>query len=293
MDFDTFIDTAWADHATDPNAVAQRLADGMALVGDESQLAALAKLAHHLHGEHLGEWRAGIDFIQHLCTLAPYVPQGESGQTVRLCVASLALSQQPMHELDSVSPTLSTSDRIRVGAMAAANLAERDTPRALHLFRASLDLAQHAGLAANDPMHRALAVAGHNLACTLEEKMPRSAEERELMVLAAQASRRCWELAGTWLEVERAEYRLAMTWLQAGDLVRARTHAQSCLGIVAANHGAALERFFGFEALGLVERVAGRQIEHAQSLMGARAAFAELEPADQAWCAASVDKLAA
>ena len=293
MDFGTFIDTAWADHAADPPAVAQRLADGMALVGDESQLAALAKLAHHLYGEHLGEWRAGIDFIEHLARLAPYLPQGESGQTVRLCVASLALSQQPMHEPGSVSPTLSTSDRIRVGAMAAANLAERDTPRALHLFRASLDLAQHAGLAADDPMHRALAVAGHNLACTLEEKTSRSAEERELMVLAAQASRRGWELAGTWLEVERAEYRLAMTWLQAGDLARARTHAQGCLGIVAANHGAALERFFGFEALGLVERAAGRQLEHAQALMDARAAFAELEHADQAWCAASIDKLAA
>lgn len=293
MDFGTFIDTAWADHATDPRAVAQRLTDGIALVGDESQLAALAKLAHHLHGEHLGEWRAGIDFIEHLATLAPHVAQGESGQTVRLCVASLALSQQPMHELDSMSPTLATSDRIRVGAMAAANLAERDTPRALHLFRASLDLAQHAGLAADDPMHRALAVAGNNLACTLEEKATRSAEERELMILAAQAARRCWELAGTWLEVERAEYRLAMTWLQAGDLARARTHAQSCLGIVAANHGAALERFFGFEALGLVERAAGRRIEHAQSLMDARTAFAELEDADQAWCAASVDKLAA
>jgi hypothetical protein len=142
-------------------------------------------------------------------------------------------------------------------------------------------------------MHRALAVTGHNIACTLEEKAERNGDERDLMILAAQTSRRHWAIAGTWLETERAEYRLANTWLQAGDLTRAREHAQACLEIVAAHDGAALERFFGWEALGLVERAAGNSAGHAQALVHARAAFAELAESDKAWCAASLDKLAA
>lgn len=37
------------------------------------------------------------------------------------------------------------------------------------------------------------------------------------MLLAAQTARKFWEQAGTWLQVEKAEYRLSMTYLQAGD----------------------------------------------------------------------------
>lgn len=289
MDFSTFIDAAWADHAADARAVALRLEEGMALATDEAQLARLANLAHHLHGEHLGEWRTGIAFMQRLSTLPSFTAAGESGQTVRRCVASLDLSERSNFDLDS----LSLSDRIRVAAMAAANLVERDTPRAMQLFRHALAQAEHSGLGAADAMNRALAVAGHNLACTLEEKPARSAAERELMILAAQTSRRYWERAGSWLEVERAEYRLAMTWLQAGDMARARAHAQACLNIVAANQGEALERFFGWEAMGWVERAVANPSGQALALAQARAAFAELDESDQAGCAASLDKLAA
>ena len=289
MDFSTFIDAAWADHAADARAVALRLEHAMTLAVDEAQLARLANLAHHLHGEHFGEWHEGVLFMQRLASLPPFVAEGESGQAVRRCVASLSLCERADFDLDS----LSLSERICVGAMAAANLAERDTARALQLFQHALTQAEHSGLGAADAMNRALAVAGHNLACTLEEKPVRSAAERELMLLAAQASRRYWERAGTWLEVERAEYRLAMSWLQAGDMARAGTHAQACLSIVAANHGAALERFFGWEALGRVERAGANPSGQASALAQARAAFAELDESDQAECAASLDKLAA
>ena len=289
MDFNAFIDAAWADHAADARAVALRLEEGMVLAADEAQLARLANLAHHVHGEHLGEWHKGVLFLQRLTSLPPFVAEGESGQAVRRCVASLSLCERADFDLDS----LSLSDRIRVAAMAAANLAERDTPRAMNAFQQALAQAEHSGLGAADAMNRALAVAGHNLACTLEEKPARSAAERELMILAAQTSRRYWERAGTWLEVERAEYRLAMSWLRAGDPAHARAHAQACLDIVAAHDGAALERFFGWEALGQVQRATANPSGWVQALAQARAAFAELDESDQAGCAASLDKLAA
>ena len=77
----------------------------------------------------------------------------------------------------------------------------------------------------------------------------------------------------------------------ADDLAQARTHAQQCLEIVATNDGAALERFFGWEALGRVERAAGNATGHAQALAQAEQAFAGLEEGDRGWCQASLDAL--
>lgn len=289
MDFGTFSSEAWAQHATDPGAVARRLDAGAALVQDEAQLNALMHLAHHVHGDHLGAWRAGIAFIERLAAHPMFVPGGPSGQAQTRYLASLRLCEGDAAVLE----TLATSDRIRVGAIAGSALAERDTARASRLLQEALALAEAAKLPASDPVNRALAATGNNLACALEEKTGRSADERALMILAAQTARTYWALAGTWLETERAEYRLANTWLQAGDLDRARTHAQACLDIVSANDGAALERLSGWEALGLVERAAGNAGAHAHALAQARAAFAELDEADKAWCAESIDKLAA
>ena len=288
MDFKSFIERVWVDHADDAAAVAARLHEGLPLVSDEAQIPALAGLAHHVYGEHLGDWPAGLAFMQRLAALPACRTDGPSGQALRRSGASLSLSQGAGAELSA----LSTSDRIRVSAMAASNLAGRDTVRALRLFQQALDEARHSGLATADPMNRALAVTGNALACTLEEKTPRSADERALMILAAQTARHHWALAGTWLEVERAEYRLAMTWLHAGDPAQARQHAQACLDIVAANDGAALERLFGWEALGLVERAAGNPAGHAHALAMARTAFAQLSADDQGWCAESIAKLA-
>ncbi len=288
MDFDTFIGTAWEDHATDAAAVARRLDDAIALVGDEAQLNRLMHLGQHVYGEHLAEWRNGVAFLDRMAALPAFVRDGASGQAQRRAIAALQLSAGADTTLGDLAP----SDRIRVAAMAAGNLAAHDTARARRLLEDALDLAQRAGLPNADPMHRTLAVTGNALACTLEEKVDRSADERALMILAAQTARHHWAIAGTWLETERAEYRLANTWRQAGDLAQAREHARACLEIVAANDDAALERLFGWEALGLIERAAGNAAGHAQALARAREAFAELDASDQSWCAASIEKLA-
>ena len=288
MDFDTFMGKAWHDHASDAAAVARRLDDGLALVGDEAQLNRLMHLGQHVYGEHLAEWRNGVAFLDRITALPAFVRDGASGQAQRRAIAALRLSDGT----DAALGELSASDRIRVGAMASGNLAAHDTGRARRLLEDALDLAQRAGLPNDDPMHRTLAVTGNTLACTLEEKADRRADERALMILAAQTARHHWAIAGTWLETERAEYRLANTWRQAGDLARAREHARTCLEIVAANNGPALERLFGWEALGLVERAAGNAAGHAHALTRAREAFAELDESDKSWCAASVEKLA-
>jgi len=288
MDFDAALAQAWNDHADHPQAVATRWPALQALAADEPQIERLAALMRHVHGVHLGEWQRGSAALQGLRTLSAFRDDGSSGESLRRMLASFALCAGSAESAQAFS----ASDRIRVGAMAAENLNAHDPARAATLLRQTLELAEHSELPDNDPMHRAVAVATHNLACTLADQPDRSADERALMILAAQASRHHWERAGTWLEVERAEYRLAMTWLHAGDLAQARQHAQACLDIVEANAGAALERLFGWEALGLVERAAGNHAEHGRALEKARAAFTELSADDQAWCQASLDKLA-
>lgn len=288
MDFDLFLDAAWADHAEDAAGVAARLAaEGPGLVSAQAQIAPLANLVHHVYGEHLGRWADGRALLQRLGAL----PAASAGEAERAALArfqaSLALCEGGADERAAMTP----ADRIRVSALAAANLAERDTARASALFGEALAEADRAGLDSADPAHRALAVSANNLACTLEEKSGRTAAERDLMIAAATAGRRFWALAGTWLETERAEYRLAMTWLQAGDPTRARQHALACLAIVQAQPAPALEHFFAWEARALAERAAGDTEAHAQALAQARAAFAELDAGDRGWCQASLDAL--
>ncbi len=288
MDFDAFIDQAWTDHAGDPAAVAARLqAEGLALVGNAQQLSAMAHLAHHVFGSHLARWEAGIQFQQQLAALPHCASNSAEAQAIARHVSALRLAGG----LGDDRPAATASDRIRLTALAANNLVEHDARRAAALLEEALAMVETAGLPDSDPCHRALAVAGNNTASTLEEKPTLSAQEKRLMILAAQAGRRHWAIAGTWLETERAEYRLAMSWLKAGDTAQARQHAQHCLEIVAAHDDVALEAFFGWEALGLVERAAGNATGHAHAVAQAEAAFTRLAESDQGWCRASLDKL--
>ena len=288
MDFDTFLGQAWTDHAADAPAVAARLlTGGPGLVSTEAQIVPMAHLAHHVLGEHLARWHEGVQFQQQLAALPCAAIDSAATQALRRYTASLRLCGGVADERGSFA----ANERIRITALAAANLAGHDAQRATALLEEALAQADGAALADADPAHRALAIAGNGIAGTLEEKSDRSADERLLMIHGAQVARRYWALAGTWLETERAEYRLAKTWLQAGDPVQARQHARQCLQIVQANQGAALEQFFAWDALGLVERAAGNAAGHAQALAQAHTAFAGLGDADRPWCQPSLDKL--
>ncbi len=288
MDFERFLAQAWDDHAADPAGVALRLQDpGLALATTASRVAPLSRLAHHVFGEHLGRWKDGIAWQQQLAALPACADDAAAARAVRRHVASLTLCQG---ELDP-RPGLDASDSITVTALAAAGLAPHDTARALDLLQDALAAAAATAMPAGDPAHRALAVSANNLAATLQEKPDRSAAERGLMLLAAQAARRHWAVAGGWLEVERAEYLLALCWLQAGDPAQAARHARACLDTVQAQAAPALEHFFAWEATGRVARAAGDAPGHAFALAQALAAHAALDDAGRAGCQASLDAL--
>ena len=289
MDFDSFMAQAWDDHAADAKGVAQRLSEhGIALLTTESQLVQLMNLTHHVCGEHLQDWAQGEASFLALRSNPFYLDSGDSGGMARRCVASLSLSANADLSLEA----LTVSDQIRVQAMSAANLSSSHPQRAMQLLQAALGQAARSELTTTDPMHRALAVSSHNLAASLEEKSELSFEETQLMLTAAQASRTHWERAGTWLQVERAEYQLATAFLKAGDLKQAEIHALECSRIVTANEAPALEQFFAAEALARVMRAAKNEAAFKAATEHARTAFAGLADDDKAWCEAPLKKLA-
>ena len=290
-DFAPWLDQAWTDHADHPAAVAARIdAEGSVRAAGDADVHALARLSHHVHGDHLGGEPGRLDAGRaQLARLAAHAQAGDGARAgIALLDASLVLTGG-----GPLPQALGTADRIRVQALAASNLAERDSARAAALIGQALAEEETAGLPDTDPAVRALAMTGNNLAATLEEKSDRSADERALMILAARTGRAYWARAGSWLETERAEYRLAKTWLAAGDPVQARRHAQACLEIVRGQGDVALEAFFGWEALGCVEAAAGNRVGHAEAVASARAAFERLDAGDQGWCRAELDRLAA
>lgn len=287
-DFDAFIDQAWDEHATAPEQVADRLAaEGARWVTDATRLAPLVRLVHHLHGEHLGRWQAGRDLIAALAAQPACVGDADAAAAAHRAIASLELSAGHVDALKH----LNAADRIRVAAMAAANLAERDTARATQLFEQALAEAATGAWPAGDHVHRALAVSGNNLAASLEDKAERSADERALMITAATAARTHWAQAGGWLEVGRAEYRLAMTWLKAGDSARAMSHAQTAQTIVEANDAPAMEAFFAWEATARAAKAAANASMHQRAVAQARVHFQQMDAAGQQACAETLQAL--
>lgn len=286
-----WLSSAWARHADEPQAVADELKQRLDDAASDDDVDRLAHLAHHVFGEHLGAFGAGQ---QALMTLAHSAGKrgvltagGAAEAALQRYAASLALAKGGR----DARPGLAAEDALRVGIMAATSLGPHDAERATVLFDQTLAQARTAALADSSPANRTLAAFANNLAGALADMPTRSTTHTALMLNAAQAARVYWEKAGTWLHVERAEYRLALCQRVAGNTAVAREHALQCLRIVAAHGGVALERFFGEEQLLLAEREAGHDSAAAESLARMEAAYAGLAAEDQAWCLASLTKV--
>lgn len=291
MDFDTWMAEAWNRHAEAPAAVLADLAGtGAALAADDAAVGRLLHLAHHLAGAHQAapaERAAGRALLARLATLAA------AGDTTRASAAlydrSLALTGGDAAATAGLPP----AQAVRVAALAAANLAEHEPARAGALLEQAVAASEAHPLPDTDPAVRALAVAGNQIASTLQERPVRDAASTALMLHAARLGLAFWRRAGTWLEEERAHYRLAVCAAAAGDAALAREHAQACAAIVAREGDVALEAFFAHEAAALAEATAGDTAAHARAVARARAAFDRLAADDQPWCRETLLRLGA
>ena len=288
MSFDTFIGTAWADHADQPAEVADRLARSLAVVESAANVGRFAGLVTHVYGEHLARFDEGVVLLESMRSLPACKGDAEAAATLARGVAVLRYAGQHEAALDG----LSAQDRIAVLATASSALLGRlDFGRAITACAQALQLAdQHLP---EPRAQRALAVAGNNLASNLEKKPDRSASETEGMLRAAEAGLKYWALAGTWLETERAEYRLARSLLQAGQAFGAIEHARRCIAVCGANDAPPFERFFGETALAIAHRSAGDDQAFKAARERASALYAAVPEGEQQWCASDLKELEA
>lgn len=286
MNFETYLNQAWNDHANESQKVAAGFLSAISLIETTEQLAQLANLVTHVMGEHLAEWQDGVKILTTFSTNPHCLSKGETEKLLQRSVAVLELGKNKDHDVSEFS----VSDRIRIMAAAASALAERDSGRAHKLFYNSLHLAEM-GLDAKDPANRALAIAGNNLACIFEEKKNRSESDSELMILAAHTGRKYWELAGTWEEVTIAEYRLAMTYIQAKDGSRSRQHAQNSIELRRENKASDRFMFFGYQALALAEKLNANDFGFHQAAQEAKQYFEKLSTDDKSYCEAGLKSL--
>lgn len=287
MDFDTYLNNAWNEHAADAEKVAHNFSTGIQLIEKNEQISAMAQLMSHVYGNHLGRWDQGVAQLQDLRKLPWFQAGTETDKTLQRLTATLNLASGGLQNVDD----LSVSDQIRVNTNAAAALSEqKDISKATHFFKSALNLADR-GLAKEDPANKALAITGNNLACTFEELPERTNDENELMILAAKTARRYWEIAGTSLEVGRAEYRLAMSYMKANDFENALHHAQTCVQVCENEGGIPFEIFFAYEALALVEKARGNEQGFHQAVAQVKANFEKLSVEDKSWCKDVLNKL--
>lgn len=286
--FDAFLQQAWADHADQPAAVALRLRTHTPAPETPDQLSALTRLVVHLCGEHLGEFDDGR---WRLAALAHHPLADAAVQSaLRVGIASLTLSQTG--GADRVDFTL--EEQVRTEAAAAALCVGRgQTDCAMALLRAARDRLS-ALPNADAAVHRPLAVACNNMAWELHDRgSQRSALDTAAMLDIAAACRLHWAQAGTWLEVERADYGLALCHVSAGLPGIALPFATACLAACIQNKAPAYEHFIAHEALARVYDAQADTASRQSSAFAAQAAFEQLTPSDQAACRSTLTALLA
>jgi hypothetical protein len=286
VELEAFVQQGWAEHAEATDAVAARLPEGVALVSAAGHLPALGALVVHVLGEHQGRWDDGDALLGRLLGTPAAVAAGDGPDVrsvwrfravLRRCAGDAV--REAEYAARGRSDARAESDRVRLLAVAAsAFLGQGRVEEAARDFALALALAEY-GPGRDDPAARALAVTANNMCCELEERPERSEPETALMLAAAAAARRFWEVAGDWRNVERAEYRLSAAHLAAGDPQRALVHARRCLAGCEQHDADPVERFFANERLALAFCAAGDAAAAETSRAAAAACLAALTDA--------------
>ena len=286
MEFKQYIDNAWDIHATDAKSVFNSLAEGEKLIVSNENIPVLARLITHVCGDHLGLWEEGVEKLQNLKLNPHYASNTDSEFAINRLIATLQFCSGGLKDLSRFS----LSDQIRILAQAAGMISERgELALAKDYFSRSLEMAGR-GLEKEDPANRALAITGNNLACTLEEKTGRSELETELMILAAKAGRKFWEIAGGPSEVASAEYRLSQSYLQALQIEKSFEHAQLSVESCEVNKASALDHFYGYEAIALAEKARKNDNGYLKAVEKMKLHFEQLSEDDKKWCSKTANK---
>lgn len=283
MKFKEYLSNAWMTHEMESKKILDEAKENFKLMETEDDVMSMARLIAHISGEHLGQWEKGIDLLRKMKNNATIKDKNEMNRLVGM----LNLGNFPNTDITSYS----YSDQSRILAMTSSALANLGGLKNAGKFLKSAIQISDTHLEKLDPANKTIAMMSHNIASALEKKMEQSENQKEFMVFAANAARRFWEIAGTWKEIERAEYQLALTYLKASQNQVAHKCAHECLRIVNENHDETLELFFAYEVIILTSLATGNisGLERTKELF--RGTFDRLSIEDQSWCKATLDKV--
>jgi hypothetical protein len=243
LPLEAWLDQAWNDHADAPQRVSGELqARAATLPADAHGLEAL-RLAEHVMLSHLVDPPA-LEAL--LGALPPHPAFEPFVQRAQWALALLAGQAPP--------PAPAAARWRALHGLVTVWLARGEPGRAQAHFRADCE---EAATADDLEAVKVMASSCHNLAQDLQFSPRGTPVHDALMLEAARASRAAWERAGTWLHIERSDYRLACCHAELGLGEQALVHAQACLARCEAHGAEPSERFFAHEAVALAHRAAG------------------------------------
>jgi hypothetical protein len=112
-----------------------------------------------------------------------------------------------------------------------------------------------------DETHRRLGIETFNQTWEYLDKEMRSAEENDLMVHSAHASRYHWGQVGTPLEFERGDWQLSRVYASLGKGAEALHYAKHCLNTCLENEIGDFDLAFAYEAMARGHAVNGNWSE--------------------------------
>lgn len=275
---------AWLDpllhqHDTQPAAVAAALVQRAPALPADAEGGEALRLAEHVLLAHRADVPGLQSFVAALpAALGDAPATAPSLQRLHWALATLA---------GQAGPALPDAPRWR--ALQNVVLAMAATGRSVDA--AALLLADEPAALAqgSSDAGKAFAMAANNVASHLHTG-PRGEPARDaLMLLAAALARRAWASAGGWLQVERADYRLALCHAVLGQGAEAVVYARQCLAacVAAGDAADAMEHYFAHEALVRAHHAAGDAQAAAASTQRMHTLLADIAEADglRAWCA--------
>ncbi len=283
MNFKEYLTAAWSLHMTDPKKVADEIKQNFNLMESDDDVMAITRLIVHVCGEHLGDWTKGIELLRKLKNNATIKDPAE----VNRYMAILTLGNNPNESIENFKD----SDQVIIYASVASALTSLGGIKNAEKFLTLAAQISRTQLNKDDPALRALATSCNSMIRTLENKMESTPHEIQLMILAAKTARHFWELVGTWKDFQKAEYRLAHTYLKAQLLDESLYHAKLCLEINSKNGDGPLELFFAYEVLAMVEKAKGNTAANSQAVERMRMIFKGLSVEDQIKCKESLAKV--
>ena len=282
MTFSEYLNHAWNIHPTESSKLLSEFKQHFYLIETEENINDLAHLITHVSGEHLAKYKVGLDLVEELSRHSKLSDK----KMINRFMAILSLAEDSQTQVEHFSE----SDQLRIFALTAAALApHQETERAETYLKTATERAL-LNLKKDDPAFRTIAASSNSIASNLEEKSELNLLQKNLMITAANMARRFWEIAGTWKEVERAEYRLAYSHKKAQQFDKALAHASTCIEIIAENGSDPFELFFGYEALGLVEKERGNPVGFKTAGEKMRSLYEQINPDLQVWCSDSLKK---